>query len=345
MSVGLFWNDRIRFEQHDWPMKFFLVGNNTGNLVFIRALKNIFNPKIFPLWDLDAGTFRDDPEVTHYVTTELIWLTENKTYPHVWKMLERIGDKPLIPISVGIHSGFDMANVHLHPDTVRLLRTISERAVLGVRGEFTAGVLERLGILNLKIIGCPSLYYGMDDAFCIKKQPFREDMKTAVNFRTFYGSLQPAECEFLTYAANRGMPFVEQTQQELTLENCQGNGPQFAYFSAWLKEKRRVFFESEPWAEWIRQFDFSMGSRFHGNVLAIMNGVPALTMVADVRMQEMTRLFRMPTLAVNDFDMDKPLSWYYDLADFSEFNRVYPQRLAAFKDFLRKNGLTEAISV
>lgn len=343
MAIGLFWNDNVHFEKHDWPMKFFWVGNNTGNLVFIRALKNILNPRIFPLWDVDSGAFRDDPEVTHYVTTELIWLTENTVYPHVWKMLEGIGDKPLVPISVGVHSRTESTKLNLNPDTVKLLRTISERAILGVRGEYSASVLERLGILNLRIIGCPSMYYGMNDHFRIDKKPFEEGMKAAVNFRTFYGSLRPAECEFLTWAANRQLPFVEQTQQELSLVNCQNNQPQYEYFSAWLREKKQVFFEVEPWVEWLRQIDFSMGSRFHGNVLALMNGIPALTMAIDGRMQEMTRFFRMPTMDAAEFSMELPLSHYYDLADFTEFNRVYPQRLANFRDFLRRNGLLEAI--
>ena len=59
----------------------------------------------------------------------------------------------------------------------------------------------------------------------------------------------------------------------------------------------------------------------------------------------MTRLFRLPTMDAADFTMDKPLKYYYDLADFTEFNRVYPQRLAAFRRFLDKNGLTEAMKV
>ena len=342
MAIGLFWNDRINFDKHDWKTKFFWVGNNTGNLVFIRALKNIFNPRIFPLWDIDSGAFRDDPEVSHYITTELIWLTENTTYPHVWKMLDGIGDKPLVPISVGVHSRTDSTKINLHPDTVRLLRTIAERAVLGVRGEYSAAVLERLGILNLKIIGCPSLYYGMDETFRVEKPEFRKDMRLAVNFRTFYGSLRPEECAFLTWAANRRLPFVEQTQQELSLLNCQNNQAQFDYLSAWLKDQKRVFFEIDPWVDWIRGFDFSMGSRFHGNVLAITNGIPALTMAIDGRMQEMTRLFRLPIMDPAEFDMQKPLEYYYDRADFTEFNRVYPQRLAAFRDFLALNGLKEA---
>ena len=339
MAVGLFWNDRISFEKHDNKMKFFYVGNNTGNLVFIRALKDILDPVIFPLWDIDNDRFQDREDISAYVTTELIWLTEGTTYPHVWKMLERIHDKPLVPISVGVHCTSGSVNVDLNPDTIRLLRAISERAILGVRGEYTAAVLERKGIINLKLIGCPSMYYGMNDGFSIQKAEFREDMKAACNFRTFYGALTPPECQFLTFAANRKLPFVEQTQQLLTLENCQQNEPQFRYFDAWLQEQKHVFFQIEPWVEWIRQFDFSLGSRFHGNVLAVMNGVPALTMVVDPRMQELTRLFRLPTMSMADFDMNRPLSYYYDLADFTEFNKTYPRRIAAFRDFLRRNGL------
>lgn len=341
MAVGLFWNDKIRFDLHDRPMKFFYVGNNTGNLVFIRALKNILNPKVFPLWDIDNGRFQDDPEVSAYVTTELIWLTEGTTYPHVWKMLDAIGTKPLVPISVGVHCRSGSITPKLSADTVKLLRTIAERATLGVRGEYTASVLERLGVINLKIIGCPSMYYGMDDQFRIEPPPFHEGMRTACNFRTFYGKLDPAECEFLTYTANHHMAFVEQTQQELSQEICQNNLPQYEYFSNWLQEQGHVFFEIDPWVEWLRSFDFSFGSRFHGNVLAITNGIPALTMVVDRRMQEMTRFFRMPTLEMREFRMDKPLQYYYELADFSEFNRAYPRRLQAFRDFLHCNGIRE----
>ena len=143
MAVGLFWNDRVSFEKHEWAKRFFFLGNNTGNLVFIRALKDIFHPVMIPLWDVTSDTFRDRADITHYITTELIWLTPNQTYPHVWTMLKRIGDKPLVPISVGVQSMARNVDITLHPDTVKLLRTMAERAVLGVRGEYTAAVLEK----------------------------------------------------------------------------------------------------------------------------------------------------------------------------------------------------------
>lgn len=337
MAVGLFWNDRVSFEKHEWAKRFFFLGNNTGNLVFIRALKDIFHPVMIPLWDVTSDTFRDRADITHYITTELIWLTPNQTYPHVWTMLKRIGDKPLVPISVGVQSMARNVDITLHPDTVKLLRTMAERAVLGVRGEYTAAVLEKNGIVNFRIIGCPSLYQGMNEKFRVEKKPFAPAMRACCNFRTFYGTLSDPERQFLTFCANRDLGFVEQNAFPLTLENCCGDEYQFRYLQDWLKRQMHVFFHIEDWLAWVRQYDFSLGSRFHGNVIAITSGIPALTMVVDSRMDEMTRLFRLPTLPMEDFRLEKPLEYYYDLADYTDFNKAYPERMRVFRDFLQRN--------
>lgn len=342
MAVGLFWNDRVSFEKHEWAKRFFFLGNNTGNLVFIRALKDIFHPVMIPLWDVTSDTFRDRSDITHYITTELIWLTPNQTYPHVWTMLKRIGDKPLVPISVGVQSMARNVDITLHPDTVKLLRTMAERAVLGVRGEYTAAVLEKNGIVNFRIIGCPSLYQGMNDKFRVEKKPFDPKMRACCNFRTFYGTLSDPERQFLTFCANRDLGFVEQNAFPLALENCCGDEYQFRYLQDWLKRQMHVFFHIEDWLAWVRQYDFSLGSRFHGNVIAVTSGIPALTMVVDSRMDEMTRLFRLPTLPMEDFRLEKPLEYYYDLADYTDFNKAYPERMRVFRDFLQRNGLAEA---
>ncbi len=342
MAVGLFWNERLNFDMDRYSNRFFWVGDNTGNLAYIRALRQALDPVILPILDVDLDVFTDRPDITHYVVTELIWVTERTTYPHVWKMLRAIGEKPLIPISVGVQCQTQSMDVRLHPDTVRLLREMAERATLGVRGEYTASVLERNGILNLRIIGCPSLYEGMNDHFRLEKKPFSPSMRAAASFRTFFGRLSGAECEFLTFAANHQMGFVEQTDYTLTPRMVYENLPQYNYLRTWLEKEQRVFFRAEDWDAWIRGYDFSMGGRFHGNVMAVMNGVPALLLTVDARMNEMARHFHLPALPMSAFRLDKPLEYYYDLADYTDFNRFYPVRLAEFRDFLRENGLMEA---
>ena len=146
----------------------------------------------------------------------------------------------------------------------------------------------------------------------------------------------------MTFCANRDLGFVEQNAFPLTLENCCGDEYQFRYLQDWLKRQMHVFFHIEDWLAWVRQYDFSLGSRFHGNVIAITSGIPALTMVVDSRMDEMTRLFRLPTLPMEDFRLEKRLEYYYDLADYTDFNKAYPERMRVFRDFLQRNGLAEA---
>ena len=203
-------------------------------------------------------------------------------------------------------------------------------------------MLEKNGIVNFRIIGCPSLYQGMNEKFRVEKKPFDPKMRACCNFRTFYGTLSDPERQFLTFCANRDLGFVEQNAFPLTLENCCGDEYQFRYLQDWLKRQMHVFFRIEDWLAWVRQYDFSLGSRFHGNVIAVTSGIPALTMVVDSRMDEMTRLFRLPTLPMEDFRLEKPLEYYYDLADYTDFNKAYPERMRVFRDFLQRNGLAEA---
>ena len=45
---------------------------------------------------------------------------------------------------------------------------------------------------------------------------------------------------------------------------------------------------------------------------------------------------------MEDFRLEKPLEYYYDLADYTDFNKAYPERMRVFRDFLQRNGLAEA---
>lgn len=73
-------------------------------------------------------------------------------------------------------------------------------------------------------------------------------------------------------------------------------------------------------------------------MIAVTSGIPALTMVVDSRMDEMTRLFRLPTLPMEDFRLEKPLEYYYDLADYTDFNKAYPERMRVSAIFFSGTG-------
>ena len=74
-------------------------------------------------------------------------------------------------------------------------------------------------------------------------------------------------------------------------------------------------------------------------MVPVLAGVPALFVVFDSRTRELTDFFSLPTIDAADFDPQKPLQYYYELADYSRFNRRYPILLENFIDFCLENGL------
>jgi hypothetical protein len=108
---------------------------------------------------------------------------------HLQKILDNIGDKPLVPISIGLHAAKYDNDFPLHPETLKLLQNISERCEMGVRGEYTANILNDQGIKNIRVVGCPSVYKGMDENFKITKKPFSEVQKVVSNSYTLYPNM------------------------------------------------------------------------------------------------------------------------------------------------------------
>lgn len=312
------------------------VGLNSGNMLFWHSLSNIL--------DVDGHTLQecawkkvDLNPYNSFVTTDLIWIQENATFPGVRKQLELAGDRPLVPISIGLQSGTAKKDFRMHEDTVRLLAELQERCALGIRGQYTAEILNMHGIKNIKVIGCPSMYFPFDYRFKIRKK--ETDLRqVSVNMRSMYSPLQQKEQKFMVYAANHKYSFCEQTSHPFCPAICK-DGPTFEYLNKWLNTHKTIFFDVDDWRGYMSDMDFSMGCRFHGNVIALWSGVPALFITVDSRTTEMCNHFKLPTISMNDFDAEKDIHYYYDLADYTQFNKNYALRLDEFIDFLKGNDL------
>ena len=312
------------------------VGLNNGNMLFWHSLNSILDSELKTLGECLSASF-DGSQYNSYITTDLIWIREGATFPVVNKQLEIAGDKPLIPISIGLQTATFKNDFKLHSETVALLAKLQERAVLGVRGSYTAEILNKYNIKNIEIIGCPSMYLPFDYNFQITKRTV--DLKNvAVNLRSLYSKLDYKEIKFLVYSANHKFSFVEQTAHPLSREICV-DMPTFDYLIKWLNDYKLMFFDIEDWKSFMSTVDFSMGCRFHGNVIALWEKKPALFVTIDSRTKELCNHFSLPTISLKDFDEEKDIQYYYDLADYTEFNKNYSSRLHEFIDFLKKNKL------
>lgn len=336
-KTGLFVPGIINNEFSNININMEKVGNNTGNLLFWYALNRILDLDYVTTVDLKYGNI-DDYQYSSFVTTDLIWITENATYPNVRKQLELAKDRPLIPISIGTQSSSMNSSFKLAKDTVNLLSELQERCILGVRGSYTAEILNKEGIKNIQVIGCPSLYFPFDYKFKISKIADKNPLKVNCNMRTLYSKLSKEEQKYLVYCANHGFDFCEQTLHPLTREICR-DLPTFDYLNKWFNVAKHIFFNVDSWRKYMSEMDFSIGCRFHGNVTMLWEGKPSLFITIDSRTEELCQFFHIPRIKLNDFDFNKNIEYYYELANYDEFNKNYSLLLDRFISFLKMNNI------
>ena len=306
------------------------LGMNSGNLVFWEALQRLFDPIIIPYSESDKIR-----ECDKIILTDLIWIRENAEYDYLEKLVDNFNIS-FIPMSIGLQSNYYKSDFEISKSTIRLLKKLEERAVLGVRGEYTADILRKNKIKNVSVIGCPSLYYWNNPDIFIESSRYPKNC--SANFKTFYGELNIPEKHFLSYCASNKMQFVEQTSWPFKLENVKDKR-YFEFVSAWLNKSLVLPCSYKEWCRYLKDIDFSIGGRFHGNVIALWNNIKSLFLTVDSRTKELTEFFRLPTIDMNLFDNKKPIEFYYEKADYSEFNKYYPSIYKNFCNFIDKNGL------
>ena len=110
-------------------------------------------------------------------------------------------------------------------------------------------------------------------------------------------------------------------------------------FEEWARVHTKIYFGMEPWIDAMRGYDLVYGGRFHGNMAAIMAGVPALNMPSDTRTREMIEFLNLPHIPLEEFNAEMDVSEIAYRADFSLFNTTYPLLRDNYISFLTQNGL------
>lgn len=312
---------------YDYKYPFESLGRNTGNNTFWSSIEHLFNPDIIPY---------DKKEIlSNYkllISTDLIWIREGVDYSYLTPIFESINYNVVL-LSVGLQSNEMKEDFHIHDSVINLLKNVEKKKTVGVRGEYTYRILKKYGINNMMVIGCPSMYYWNNRNFKVIKN---DNMPFVLlsNFRAFYGKITEIEKKYLKYIINNKSRFIEQNKIDYDklqdIDSAQKN---------YLIENSKVYFTNHEWLKGIWNYTFAMGLRFHGNVMALRAGIPALFITTDTRTTEMTEYFGLPSLNINDFDDEKKLDYYLELADYKKFNNKYPKIFDKFITFLTKNGM------
>ncbi len=262
--------------------------------------------------------------------------------------------------------------VSLKPGTERFLRLLSDRGgSIGVRGAFTAEVLWGLGVRNLSITGCPSLLSLRPDTVAALAATRPSLDKVGVNFSNNVrrhslsadGMRASENALFQRLLGENAFYILQNEAPEMALLEALGRGDVSAAAAVlprvaelfdvsgsredvrrFLEQRIRVFFSVEEWVGCTGTLSASLGTRFHGNVAALLAGTPALFLVHDMRTRELCELLRVPHLLLDRaVPAEETVERLLD-ADYRPFARQFARLMVEWRLFLHRNGIGSVLA-
>lgn len=337
------------------------IAGNTGNsYIGYSIIKIIYGhykkvDQIQSIWNYDFSKTNEDTKYinenyTHVVFCMQDQLNTNKVFRNLpWNKITNFIKKiniPFIPVSIGANCAYNdntFCDLHktLNKDLIRFINTLASKSeLIGLRGEMTLDLINRLGIKNALPVGCPSFYEDLNPNKQIIKKTFNKDFKILRNITTIF-------------KPNGNEPIILQDEKNVIDSLCFNNLVKKNYFKeAEIFLIKNFFFNNnnvltftsiDKWKKYVSQFDFLVSSRVHGAILALNSkneGVPVFVSQGDIRAYEMTKLLNIPYCDFLIHNIGKKsVEELYELADFCDFNKHYKSNYNNFMDFLRKNGV------
>lgn len=318
---------------------------NTGTYLMTDTLKKIVDAD-----ELIPRFYEFHEHVDTVVTNILHRIGSNlKVDFEYWNKILKHTDR-VVPLSLGF--AFNGGEIEpLGEDLKYLLEQLAERCELGVRTYYDAECLNANGIKNVRVIGCPSLFWHMNPDFKVDDSKMSINRLNA-NFTTDFANLGISQKTAVEvhwpmllwfrriYEKNViKVGFTMQKPPFAEINDIHAVLLSYAEVHEFYSDCGRYFYGVEDWIEGLKNDDFSMGSRFHGNIAAILAGIPTLPVNVDLRMKGMNDFFKIPSIDMEEFDRHKQLDYYREKADYSEFNKNYKLAYDNFCDYCNKNGV------
>lgn len=342
-------------------------GGNTGNQLIAYGLLRALDYETVS-WDYSLGPAYVDANFDIIVIAAANFLFPGFDFSGMANFIAAT-KLPCLMVGVGAQSPDYSLDIPLQPGTLRLMQLVSERsACIGVRGPYTADVLARKGIKNVQVVGCPSYYMRLSPTLPEFRRPTDGPLRVAINgsrdvVKHSFHPEQMIHClrALIQQAITRNYDFITQTEiDELYCSLTSSNVLHTDFFLrvssfyrgvcatddllSWLRGNVRVFWDVHEWLTSMANYDFVLGTRFHGAIAAIQRKVPALVICHDSRTEEMCTVMGLPhrRLAMSS---DWRISTLFDEIDMSVTRSTYVQRYALYIDFLDYNDVGHLLGV
>lgn len=336
-----------------------LIGENAGNLLFSSASYKLLQTEgteveVGGLHGGRAEAARINARADHVVIP-----LANAFRPSYAANLDRMSETiealrvPVTIPGVGAQLRLDGKVDRLNgmkDSVVRFVRAVLDRSPsIGVRGEFTEQYLKGLGFSDVEVIGCPSVFLRGPDLRVEKRvAALTDESPISLNLSPYVPGLGPIverhteRYPNLRYAAQHrdalGM-LLSRRHRSASHKTDQTVLPTH-HAHPLVRDGRTSFFvDPEPWMRYLADFDFSFGTRIHGNIAALLAGTPATVLAHDSRTLELARYYDIPHRTMKQVRPDTDAAELYEAADFTAFNDRLGERFDRFADFLGAHGL------
>ncbi|MFH9858227.1 polysaccharide pyruvyl transferase family protein [Streptomyces sp. NPDC017202] len=337
-----------------------VIATNSGNLIFSDAAHKILTT---PDTEVVSNSMRTEVAAAGRINEEydafVVPLANafRPTFEPALQRLTRLIGKlriPVVVLGVGAQAGLDQdpARLKAMEPTVRAFcsAVLERSASIGVRGEFTEKYLTDMGFRDVEVIGCPSMFLHGDRLTVEKRvESLTPESRIAVNGS--HTAVRSGGLHRIITRTHAHYPNLRYIGQNLTdakqlhwrdVDSPAGRVTQMPTHPdhpMYREDKVRVYVDPVRWMDDLRDFDYSFGSRIHGNIAALLAGTPATVLAFDSRTLELCRYFEIPHRLLNEVPADLDPATLYEEADFGPLTGNHRERFERFTGFLDKNGL------
>ncbi|MGX1547135.1 polysaccharide pyruvyl transferase family protein [Streptomyces adustus] len=337
-----------------------VIATNSGNLIFSDATHKILET---PGTEVVSNGMRTEVASAGRINEEFdafVVPLANAFRPSFEPGLQRLTRLisklkiPVVVVGVGAQSGltYDQARLKAMEPSVRAFcaAVLDRSASIGVRGEFTEKYLNDMGFRDVEVIGCPSMFMHGDRLPVEKRAAaLTADSRVAVNGS--HAAVRGGGLKKIIDRAHERYPNLMYIGQNLTdakqlhwrdVNSPAGRMtemPTHPDHPMYREGKARVYVDPVTWIDDLRGFDYSFGSRIHGNIAALLAGTPATVLAFDSRTLELCRYFEIPHRLLSEVPADLDPAELYEQSDFGPLTGNHKQRFDRFTSFLDKNGL------
>lgn len=328
-------------------------GGNSGNLLFAQSVyKSLLKPgNMIDANEYDPAFANPDAINERYDAFVLPFANafrpQFEPFLRQYTALIRQLKIPCIVVGVGCQAGLDLAELRGAPidNSVRqfVSAVLDRSASIGVRGEITQTYLNRLGFQSVDVIGCPSMFLNgrplriekPDTAF-LATVAVNHSPGTPKSFEDFLGNvLTNYPLGVLVAQESSGAALWSDRMSKMDW-----GGSHFSNEKSNDAPPRvNRFTNVQDWIAFMKTRDFSVGTRIHGNIAALLAGTPATVVVPDSRTLEICRYHAIPHVLIDTISAETSAVELYRSADFGHANSASERCFERYKTFLKANEL------